>query len=95
MSKRWYVVHAYSGFEKQVAQALRDRIVRAGMEDRFGDVLVGQITTAGMERLKDELTEAIVKVLKPRQLWWKNDASIRAMELLPEYADLGHGEYGG
>lgn len=63
--------------------------------DRFGDVLVGQITTAGMERLKDELTEAIVKVLKPRQLWWKNDASIRAMEQLPEYADLGYGEYGG
>ena len=38
--KRWYVVHAYSGFEKSVAQALRDRIVRTGMEDRFGDVLV-------------------------------------------------------
>ncbi|WP_327437255.1 transcription termination/antitermination NusG family protein, partial [Xanthomonas perforans] len=27
--KRWYVVHAYSGFEKSVAQALRDRIARA------------------------------------------------------------------
>jgi transcriptional antiterminator NusG len=39
-NKRWYVVHAYSGFEKSVAQALRDRIVRAGMEERFGDVLV-------------------------------------------------------
>ena len=38
--KRWYVVHAYSGFEKPVAQALRDRIVRTGMQDRFGDVLV-------------------------------------------------------
>ena len=38
--KRWYVVHAYSGFEKSVAQALRDRIVRMGMEDRFGEVLV-------------------------------------------------------
>ncbi len=38
--KRWYVVHAYSGFEKSVAQALRDRIVRTGMEARFGDVLV-------------------------------------------------------
>ena len=63
--------------------------------DRFGDVLVGQITTAGMERQKDELTAAIVKVLKPRQLWWKNDASIRAMEQLPDYADIGHGEYGG
>jgi len=40
MSKRWYVVHAYSGFEKQVAQALRERIVRAGMSERFGDVIV-------------------------------------------------------
>jgi len=39
-NKRWYVVHAYSGFEKSVAQALRDRIARTGMEDRFGDVLV-------------------------------------------------------
>ncbi|MCC7096604.1 MAG: transcription termination/antitermination protein NusG [Thermomonas sp.] len=38
--KRWYVVHAYSGFEKSVAQALRDRIVRMGMQDRFGEVLV-------------------------------------------------------
>jgi len=40
VDKRWYVVHAYSGFEKSVAQALRDRIVRTGMQDRFGDVLV-------------------------------------------------------
>ena len=38
--KRWYVVHAYSGFENSVAQALRDRIVRAEMQDKFGDVLV-------------------------------------------------------
>jgi transcriptional antiterminator NusG len=38
--KRWYVVHAYSGFEKSVAQALRDRIVRMGMEEKFGDVMV-------------------------------------------------------
>ena len=63
--------------------------------DRFGDVIVGQIGTAGMERLKDDITAAVVKVLKPRQLWWKNDSGIRAMEQLPEYADLGHGEYGG
>jgi 23S rRNA (cytosine1962-C5)-methyltransferase len=47
-----------------------------------------------MERLKDAITEAVVKVLKPRQLWWKNDASIRALENLPSYADLGHGEHG-
>ncbi|GIX35269.1 MAG: transcription termination/antitermination protein NusG [Lysobacteraceae bacterium] len=40
MSKRWYVVHAYSGFEQQVRKALIERIKRAGMEDRFGEVLV-------------------------------------------------------
>ncbi len=40
MSKRWYVVHAYSGFEHSVSRALRDRITRTGMEDRFGDILV-------------------------------------------------------
>ncbi len=38
--KRWYVVHAYSGFEKSVAQALRDRIVRMEMDEKFGDVMV-------------------------------------------------------
>ena len=40
MSKRWYVVHAYSGFEKQVMRSLQDRIERAGMQELFGDVLV-------------------------------------------------------
>lgn len=40
MAKRWYVVHAYSGFEKKVAASLKERIERAGMVDFFGDVLV-------------------------------------------------------
>jgi transcription termination/antitermination factor NusG len=40
MSKKWYVVHAYSGFEKSVQRALLDRIRRAGMEDKFGQILV-------------------------------------------------------
>ena len=40
MAKRWYVVHAYSGFEKQVQRSLKDRIARSGMEDMFGEVLV-------------------------------------------------------
>ena len=39
-SKRWYVVHAYSGFEKSVQRALEDRINRAGMNDKFGKILV-------------------------------------------------------
>lgn len=40
MAKRWYVVHAYSGFEKSVQRALLERIERAGVEDKFGQILV-------------------------------------------------------
>ncbi len=40
MSKKWYVVHAYSGYEKSVQRALLERIARAGMEDSFGEILV-------------------------------------------------------
>jgi transcriptional antiterminator NusG len=40
MSKKWYVVHAYSGFEKSVQRTLLDRIQRAGMVDQFGQILV-------------------------------------------------------
>lgn len=40
MSKRWYVIHAYSGFEKSVQRALLERIERAGMQEKFGEILV-------------------------------------------------------
>lgn len=38
--KRWYVVHAYSGYEKFVMQALQERIRMDGFEDKFGEILV-------------------------------------------------------
>ena len=40
MSKRWYVVHAYSGYEKKVKAALEERIELNGKQDLFGEVLV-------------------------------------------------------
>ncbi len=40
MAMRWYVVHAYSGYEKKVATALKERIDLHSMQDRFGEVLV-------------------------------------------------------
>lgn len=40
MAKRWYVVHAYSGYEKKVAASLKERIEYYGMQELFGDVLV-------------------------------------------------------
>ncbi|ORE88993.1 NusG antitermination factor [Oceanococcus atlanticus] len=40
MAMRWYVVHAYSQYEKKVKKSLEERIVRAGLEDQFGQILV-------------------------------------------------------
>lgn len=40
MAMRWYVIHAFSGFEGQVQRALKDRIARADMQEAFGDILV-------------------------------------------------------
>jgi len=40
MAMRWYVVHAYSGFEKSVQKALKERIERAGVQHLFGRILV-------------------------------------------------------
>lgn len=40
MAKRWYVVHAYSGYEKQVMKSLKDRAALHSMEDLFGEILV-------------------------------------------------------
>ena len=40
MSKRWYVVHAYSGFEKSVQRTLLDRIKRSEIAEQFGQILV-------------------------------------------------------
>ena len=40
MSKRWYVVHAYSGYEKRVLSGLNERIELHDMQDQFGEILV-------------------------------------------------------
>ena len=60
--------------------------------DRYGDVIVAQATTAGIERLKPAIEPAVQKVIAPRAMIWKNDAGIRALEQLPSYADIAFGE---
>lgn len=40
MAKHWYVVHAYSGYEKHVMRSLTERVQFMGMEDYFGEILV-------------------------------------------------------
>ncbi len=40
MAKRWYIVHVYSGFEKKVAQSIREQAIATGLDDQIGEVLV-------------------------------------------------------
>src|SRR5215216_5999436 len=40
MASRWYVVHVYSGFEKKVAQAIREQSEQKGLAERFDEILV-------------------------------------------------------
>jgi len=40
MAKQWYVVHAFSGFEKQVVRSLKEHIKNAAMEEYFDDIIV-------------------------------------------------------
>ncbi|MDH4563473.1 MULTISPECIES: class I SAM-dependent rRNA methyltransferase [unclassified Pseudomonas] len=59
--------------------------------DRFGDHLVVQLASAAMERNKDAVLDALVQVLKPRGVLWKNDSSARDAEGLERYVDTAFG----
>ena len=55
--------------------------------DRYGDVLVVQIGTVGMERFKSEIVDALTAVLQPRGIWLRNDGVAREAEGLPLYVE--------
>jgi transcriptional antiterminator NusG len=57
MSKRWYVVHVYSGMEKSVHKALVERIERAGLETSFGRILVPSEEVLEVKGGKKSITE--------------------------------------
>jgi 23S rRNA (cytosine1962-C5)-methyltransferase len=59
--------------------------------DRFGDVVVGQIATAGMEGMKADIEAALQKVIAPAALLWKNDSGARDLEGLPHYVEPAFG----
>ena len=60
--------------------------------DRYGDVLAVQITTAGMEVLREPLLAALLKVLKPAAILLRNDSASREREGLELYVELAHGK---
>ncbi|MFZ6649440.1 transcription termination/antitermination protein NusG [Undibacterium sp. TJN25] len=56
-AKRWYAVHAYSGMEKSVQRALTERIERAEMQDKFGQILVPTEEVIEVKNGKKAVTE--------------------------------------
>ena len=60
--------------------------------DRFGDYLVVQIATAGMEAVKEEIVQALDQVLRPTAILFRNDHSSRSLEGLPEYVETALGD---
>lgn len=60
--------------------------------DRYGDVIVGQATTAGMERLKPGVEQAVAELLEPKGMLWRNDTPVRRLEELDEAIDVAFGE---
>lgn len=60
--------------------------------DRYYDIFVVQISTAGMEALKDEILAALLKVFKPQGVLFRNDGKMRDMEGLESYVETVYGD---
>lgn len=56
--------------------------------DRYGDTIVGQITTAGMQELLPLIQNILIQILQPKRLIWRNDHQYRSVEGLPEATDI-------
>ena len=57
MTKQWYIVHAYSNFERKVALAILERAHAQGLDDQFDDVLVPMEEVVEMRRGRKVSTE--------------------------------------
>lgn len=57
MTMRWYVVHAYSGYEKQVMRSLKERIALSSNQDKFGEIIVPSEEVVEMKAGKKRKSE--------------------------------------
>ncbi|MBI5097050.1 MAG: transcription termination/antitermination factor NusG [Nitrospirae bacterium] len=62
MTKQWYVVHTYSGFENKVKANIEERVGSLGMKDKFGQIL---IPTENVVELKEGKKKVAVKKVFP------------------------------
>jgi transcription termination/antitermination protein NusG len=79
MAKRWYIVHAYSNFEKKVADAIRERAAAAGLEDCFEEIVVPMEEVVEVRRGRKVATE---RKFFPGYVLVKMDMNDRAFLLI-------------
>ncbi len=79
MAKRWYIVHAYSNFEKKVADAIRERAAAAGLDDCFEDIVVPMEEVVEVRRGRKVATE---RKFFPGYVLVKMDMNDRAFLLI-------------
>jgi len=60
--------------------------------DRYDDVLVVQITTAGMEYFRDDIIDALIQLCAAKSIFLRNDSAIRELESLPLYREWVYGD---
>lgn len=73
MSKKWYVIQAYSGYENKVKDSLAERIKQAGMQDSFGEVLIPKESvekTPGKARMRNFLPGYIFVQMELTEKTW-------------------------
>jgi transcription termination/antitermination protein NusG len=79
MAKRWYIVHAYSNFEKKVADAIRERAASAGLEESFEEIVVPMEEVTEIRRGRKVSTE---RKFFPGYVLVKMDMNDRAFLLI-------------
>ena len=94
MNKSWYVVHAFSGYEKQVMRALLERIELSGLQDRFGEILVPSEEVVAMKAGKKRRSErkffpgyVLVEMILDDQTWHLVKETPRVMGFIGGKAD--------
>ena len=77
MDKRWFVVHVYSGYEKSIQRSLQERINLAGMQDRYGEILVPVEEVVEMKAGQKNLSERkffpgyiLISVEMSQDIWY-------------------------
>ncbi len=79
MTKRWYIVHAYSNFEKKVAESIRERAAAAGLQDCFEEIVVPMEEVVEVRRGRKVSTE---RKFFPGYVLVKMDMNDRAFLLI-------------